>query len=130
MPDIDASKTTLGSTLADVRTLRGASLKAIAEPAGISASYLQKLERDQVKDPSPRVLQRLARQLDVPYQSLMSLAGYLVARDESPTAQPATRRGALSHALSSETLTEEEAAALSDYLQMLRQRERRRARAR
>jgi transcriptional regulator with XRE-family HTH domain len=104
--------------------MRKASLKAVAEPAGISASYLQKLERDLVKEPSPRILQRLATQLDLPYRSLMELAGYVVPAGEPATGSRTRGGGALSYALSSEDLTEDEAAALTAYLNILRQQKR------
>lgn len=47
----------------------------------ISPSYLRKLERGQVNDPSPRVLRRVAAALDLGYLRLMTLAGYLTDAD-------------------------------------------------
>ena len=44
-----------------VRQLKGLSLSAAATPAGVSATYLQKLERDGVGSPSPRRLERSGR---------------------------------------------------------------------
>lgn len=52
----------------------------MAGASDISAAYLQKLERGQVEEPSPRILHRLATQLDVDYRRLMTLAGYEVPR--------------------------------------------------
>ena len=46
----------LGQELRDVRRALGLSLKAVAGPAGISATYLQKLEAGDVQNPSPNVL--------------------------------------------------------------------------
>lgn len=54
------------------------SLKAVAEPAGISPAYLVKLERGDVKCPSPHVLHRLAQSLGADYLELMRRAGYVV----------------------------------------------------
>jgi HTH-type transcriptional regulator, competence development regulator len=112
MPDPD-----LGSQLQRVRKLRGLSLKAAAEPAGISAAYLQKLERGQVKSPSPNVLFRLGGVLDVPYSALMKAAGYVVPDGDKKRAASAN---VLSYALSSEDLTAEEATALASYLAFIR----------
>ena len=43
-------------------------MKRAADPAKISPTYLQKLERDEVHEPSPHVLYRLGEQLDLPYR--------------------------------------------------------------
>lgn len=107
----------LGSQLQKVRKLRGLSLKAAADPAGISAAYLQKLERGQVKSPSPNVLYRLGEVLDVPYAGLMKAAGYVVPDGDRKRAAPAS---VLSYALSSEKLTDDEAKALAQYLAWFR----------
>jgi GTP cyclohydrolase I len=72
----------LGNRLRDLRKDGRRSLKSIADGAGISVAYLQKLERDEVKAPSPHVLRGLARTLDFSYTELMDLAGYAVT-DES-----------------------------------------------
>jgi HTH-type transcriptional regulator, competence development regulator len=111
------STTELGARLKEVRDLRNLSLKAVAEPADISAAYLQKLERGEVKAPSPHILHRLSQVLAVPYQQLMELAGYVVPSADSET----TPRGnLLAHALSSEDITEDEAQELARYLSWYR----------
>jgi len=69
----------LGARLAERRRERGESLKAVADAAHISTAYLQKLERCEVKAPSPHVLRALAAAMDLPYGDLMALAGYLDA---------------------------------------------------
>ena len=104
----------LGTTLKAVRDMLGKSLKAIAEPAGISAAYLVKLEKGEVTAPSPHVLHRLAEALGVEYVELMRLAGYVVPESEGP------RSNALAQALSSQDLTEEEARAVAAFLELLR----------
>jgi transcriptional regulator with XRE-family HTH domain len=68
-----------------LRAVHGLSLKAAADRAEISPTYLQKLERGQVKSPSPHLLYRLAETYEYPYAELMKLAGY-------PDPKPATRR--------------------------------------
>jgi GTP cyclohydrolase I len=68
----------LGTRLRELRKVERRSLKSVADGAGISIAYLQKLERDEVKAPSPHVLRGLARTLDDSYAELMELAGYAV----------------------------------------------------
>lgn len=113
--------TELGRALHNQRTMRGLSLRAVADPAGISPSYLQKLERGEVGDPSPNILYRLSEQLGLDYSQLMRHAGYVIpvgTDQQRATARRGT--GALAHALSSEPLTREEEDALTEYLRFLR----------
>jgi transcriptional regulator with XRE-family HTH domain len=114
----------LGLRLHQVRELRGRSLRDVAQEAGISASYLQKIERGQVKSPSPNVLYTLSEKLAVPYSELMRLVGYVVPREGGErTVMPGNM---LAHALSSEELTEEESGAVAEYLAWFRDRAARR----
>jgi transcriptional regulator with XRE-family HTH domain len=104
----------LGARLREVRDLRDLSLKAVAEPAEISPTYLQKLERGLVQSPSPRVLKRLSDVLRVPYSQLMELAGYVFPRG---TGAPGSRGpNVVMRALANEALTADEAQALTQYL--------------
>jgi transcriptional regulator with XRE-family HTH domain len=114
MPEQD--KLRLGSELRRVQKLRGASLKSVAKPAGISAAYLLKLERNDVQSPSPHILRRLAERLDVSYLKLMRLAGYDVSEAEQPT----RRAGVLVDALAAEPLTEDEQQTVAAFLSTLR----------
>lgn len=118
MPEITNE---LAQTLHRTRNMKGLSLRAVADPAGISPTYLQKLERGDVRDPSPNILYRLAEVLGLDYSSLMRMAGYVVPTE---TDDRRSRRGtrALTHALSTEPLTRDEEAALSEYLGYLRSR--------
>lgn len=108
----------LGTQLHEVRKMRNWSLKAVAEPAGISAAYLQKLERDEVKRPSPHVLHALADVLNVPYEKLMELAGYVFPAGDKRKVKPGS---VLAYALSSEDISEDEAEALARYLRWYRE---------
>jgi len=85
----------LGDTLRDARGRRGLSLQAAGDAAQISTGYLHKLEAGRVGTPSPRVLQRVAGVLGVPYWTLMEQAGYLEpahpARGGAETAADPTR---------------------------------------
>lgn len=60
----------IGETLRAERTERGLTLKRVAEGAHISVSYLAEIERGE-KDPSSRVLESIARGLDVETSDLL-----------------------------------------------------------
>lgn len=100
----------LGLRLRQVREMREMTLRQVAEAAQISPAYLHKLERGEVNAPSPHVLHAISEVLKIPYSQVMQLAGYVVPSDSD------AKENVLAHALSSEDLTEEEAAALASYL--------------
>ncbi len=60
----------IGDTLRAERTERGLTLKKVAEGAHVSVSYLAEIERGE-KDPSSRVLESIARGLDVELSELL-----------------------------------------------------------
>ncbi len=113
----------LGNELRKAREGKGASLEAVAAPAGISAAYLHKLEHSAVGSPSPRVLARIAVVLNISYLRLMKLAGYL---DEEQLAQARTREPAAApHPLAGQQLTPEEWQAVAAFIKsLLAQRQR------
>lgn len=104
----------LGEQLRSVRSALGLSLKAVAEPAEISTTYLQKLEGGEVRNPSPNILHRLAATLNVPYSELMRLAGYVVPDGGSGSASP------FEHALASSDLSDDERRAVAAFISHLR----------
>lgn len=106
----------LGDRLREVRQIRGLSLKAVAEPAEISIAYLQKLEGGDVQQPSPHILHRLGAVLDLPYGTLMDLAGYVVPEKEGVLAG-----NTFDHALSSSDLTDDERKQVAAYIAFVRQ---------
>lgn len=108
---------TLGGVLGLARSAKGWSLSAVAGPAEISPAYLQKLESDEVASPSPRVLYRLAGQLDIEYALLMRLADYVVP---SADGSEAARAGSIDIALSSDDLTADEQRAVAAFIALLR----------
>src|SRR5207244_2383127 len=99
-----------------LRVLRGESLNGVARAAEISAAYLQKLERNEVKEPSPHILLRLSKALRVPYEELMKLYGYV----HGSRAMKKSDVSVLAQALNSENLTDEELKALARYLEWYR----------
>lgn len=105
----------LGPELRSIRNLKGLSLKRAATDAEISTAYLQKLEGDEVQQPSPHVLHRLAGVLDVPYATLMRMAGYVM-----PSSEPVLANSAFDHALNTNDLTDEERKAVAAFITHLR----------
>lgn len=108
----------LGKELKAVRNLRGLSRHAVAKPSKISAAYLQKLEEGVVRNPSPRILQRLAGSLEVSYGKLMELAGYAVPQSDSGRAVP--QQNLLAAALRTEDLSAEETRAVAAFIAYLK----------
>ena len=104
--------TSLGAELASARRDASRSLRAVAEAASISAAYLQKLEGDRVRSPSPTILRSLAEELGLDYARLMSLAGYVPADVRQP-------EGALAARLAEAGLTEVEERAVSAFVDHL-----------
>lgn len=121
-PGASSDPRDLGRQLRQTRELRQQSLSAVAKAADISTAYLQKLEVGDVGQPSPHVLYALSEVLDIDYAELMRLAGYVVPSTRSTRQR---RRNELTHALSSEELTEDEAEVLAEYLNWYRSRQRR-----
>ena len=110
----------LGKRLRRARDRKELPLSAVAAAADISTAYLQKLEAGSVKQPSPNILYQLAEALEIDYAELMRLAGYIVPNQPEDVGR---RRNELTHALSSEELTEQEAEELAKYLEWYRQRQ-------
>lgn len=108
----------LGEELRRARDTRGDSLQAVAEPARISAAYLQKLERGSVGTPSPRVLRRLAGALGLDYLRVMELADYLSREEAAEAARRAPRPRP--HPLADQGLTPEEWRAVGAFVKTLK----------
>lgn len=70
----------IGGVLKQAREVRQLSAADAARAAGISAAYLNRLENDAVKKPSPHVLHQLSEVLNVPYDDLLHLSGYPLPR--------------------------------------------------
>jgi transcriptional regulator with XRE-family HTH domain len=111
--DVRGDPVQLGRELADARAEARESLKTVSVSAGVSAAYLQKLERGQVETPSPRILRALGAHLNIPYRRLMELAGY-----EVPTRANATQ-GALAKTLASASLSQSEERAVAAFVEHL-----------
>jgi transcriptional regulator with XRE-family HTH domain len=108
----------LGASLKRARESAGTSLESTATPAKISATYLQKLERGQVQNPSPRVLGRLAAVLGLSYLDVMQLAGYL----DKEQAVEAARYSPVPHPLRDAGLNADEWRAVGAFIELLKAR--------
>jgi len=71
------TRATLGKRLRDLRLGKDIGLRQAATKAGINHGYLSQLERDEVSNPSPAVLQKIAAAYDEPFLVLMEWAGYV-----------------------------------------------------
>jgi transcriptional regulator with XRE-family HTH domain len=70
----------LADELRELREQRGLTLRTLSEGTGISNAYLNQLENDKVKEPSPNILAKLADFYKISYMRLMELAGYAVPK--------------------------------------------------
>ena len=107
-----------GLVLKQAREARELSSMNAARAAGISTAYLNKLENDAVKAPSPHVLHQLSEALAVPYTELMRLSGYRVPGESS-----ANTVNTVAAALFAD-LTDDERDELLEYLAWYRARRR------
>jgi transcriptional regulator with XRE-family HTH domain len=106
----------LGDELKMMRQVQQLSLAAVAEPAKISPAYLQKLETGLVKNPSPRVLMRLAEVLQCEYDRLMALAGYV----KEGSMKKSGKFSFLEAALRNEELSDDEQRAVIAFISYLK----------
>jgi HTH-type transcriptional regulator, competence development regulator len=109
---------TIGVVLRQAREVRQLSAGDASRAAGISPAYLNRLENDAVKKPSPHVLHQLSEALQVPYADLLRLSGYPL-----PNEPDASITGTVSGALFAD-LTEDERDELLEYLAWYRARKR------
>jgi HTH-type transcriptional regulator, competence development regulator len=108
----------LGDYLREGRAKSGLTLRDVQDKVRISNAYLSQLEGYKVAQPSPVVLHKLCELYGISYALAMEYAGYPVpteARFSSDEQKFASRLGRTSHT---------EQAALLDYLQFLRAKNR------
>ncbi len=120
---------TLGSELKLLRKMKGLTLRQVEVISGVSNGYLNLLENDKVKEPSPRILSKLSQAYEVPYTQLMILAGYLTpgegkqltrmpARPAGGTAGKPDLAGIVVRTIND--LTDEELQQIKDYIKYLK----------
>lgn len=106
----------LGMYLKSLRQASGLTLRGVEELTAISNAFLSQLESGKVKQPSPKVLYKLASTYGVEYEDLMERAGYPAPK----CVQGADSPKGLFHRLG--PLTREEEESLLEYLSFLRSR--------
>jgi len=117
-----AGQSKLGRLLQHYRELRKLSGRRAATAAEISSTYLSQLEAGAIKDPSPRVLYRLAQAYEAPYLDLMRSAGYVVPNDKNRSRSAGASDPWEIALRSTSPLTEDERDALAEYLAWYRSR--------
>jgi HTH-type transcriptional regulator, competence development regulator len=108
----------IGNVLRQARDVRQLSAGDAARAASISPAYLNRLENDAVKKPSPHVLHRLSEALTVPYADLLRLSGYRLPDGPNRNVQQNVRSALFAD------LTDEEQEELLEYLAWYRARKR------
>lgn len=69
----------IGARLRGLRTEKRLGLREVASLAGVNHGYLSQLERGDVAQPAPAVLQKLSKGYGIPFPVLMDWAGYIEA---------------------------------------------------
>ena len=77
-------RTTLGEIIRRQRELTELSMRQFADMVGISNPYMSQIERG-LRDPSEKVLEEIARNLDVTADALYEQAGMTDAPDDDAT---------------------------------------------
>ncbi len=115
MPDLNE----LGAHLKSMRQSKNYTLRAVEKETEISNAYLSQLESGKIRTPSPKILFKLSELYQVPYASIMTMAGYPMPDHQEQNKETAfvARLGATS---------EEEQEALIEYLDFLRLKKNRR----
>ncbi|MFQ4136303.1 helix-turn-helix domain-containing protein [Nodosilinea sp. PGN35] len=104
----------LGPFLASTRQHKKLTLRAVEAKTGISNAYLSQLERGKIRSPSPVMLRKLSDLYDIPYSSVLELAGYPVPDNEKLDTSLTDISARLG------PVTTDEADELADYLKYLR----------
>ena len=104
----------LGTYIKKKRTEKGLSIRRLAELADISHTEIKRIEDGLRKQTSPQVLRSIASALSVPYEELMTAAGYIEPAAESfgSTATAGIR--------DAEDLSQEEIEQVNQYIAFLK----------
>ena len=105
---------TLGEYIKEKRTAQKLSIRKLAEAADISHTEIKRIEDGMRKQTSPQVLRSIATALGVPYEDLMSAAGYI---DDVPSRKGFFAPAGISGA---DDLTEDELAEVNRYIDYLK----------
>ena len=70
--------------LRSLRKMKGYTIREVAYRSGVSTAYISQLENGNRGLPSPEILKKLSEGLNIPYEELMKLAGYVDDDREEP----------------------------------------------
>lgn len=114
----------LGEFLTYTRSIKKLTLRDVEEATNkeVSNAYLSQLETGKIAKPSPNVLFALASVYAVPYETLMSKAGYLAPAADDVLRSAGSKRHGRAATFANENLTNEEEEKLLEYLAFLRTR--------
>ena len=107
----------LGHRLREVRESRHESLRDVAERAKINHGYLSQLERDEIAEPGPSMLHKVAKGYDVPFSVVMEWSGYI-----EPSGKELTPNQAVALSYLGENPSDEELRAVRAVLDAIRSR--------
>lgn len=105
----------LQTILKQARQVKGVSLREVEKATEISNAYLSQLEGGTAKEPSPRILHKLAGYYGISYSSLMAAAGYLHGDAANGTSSSEVM-------FMGDQLSPAEAAAVASFIHTLRER--------
>ena len=80
---VEGGGLTLGARISELRLAKRMTAATLADKAGISRSYVTRLESNRVELPSKRVLWSLAQSLTTTPDDLLAAAGYMPARNRT-----------------------------------------------
>ena len=110
----------LGKYLKDARKASGLTLRGVeqATEKSVTNGYLSQIEAGNVKQPSPRVLNLLAKAYGINYGELLERAGHTIPSPEQPREE--SLNGFPLRSL--EDLDEDETTAVMQYIEFLKSR--------
>jgi transcriptional regulator with XRE-family HTH domain len=120
VPENGANSVALSGFLRRARGDAGLSQREVERTTGISNAYLSQLESGKVREPSPRILHKLAEAYGISYSDLLIAAGFPLpefGKKRRPASRSPNPLG---------PITDKEQAALKEYLEFLRSKERKR----
>lgn len=105
----------LGLYIREQRTSKKMSIRKLAEEAGISHTEIKRIEDGLRRQTSPQVLRSISGALNVPYEELMEVAGYIDNNTHSTggIVVPAGIMGA-------DDLTEDELTEVNQFIEFLK----------
>lgn len=114
------SSKSLGKLLKNRRLDLGLTLRTIEEATNISNAYLSMLENDKITKPSASTLHTLSEIYRIPLQNLLESAGIIKKQENLNSAKPKIYEEIAFKLKEADTLTDEEAEVLLNYLRFIR----------